>query len=57
MSYAKKLYTIKGGGSQVYIQYAVIAEEFDLKAEGSAISLGDLGNGVGTFEDAYGSPI
>ena len=57
MRYAKKLYTIKGGGSQVYIQYAVIAEEFDLKAEGSAISLGDLGNGIGTLEDAYGSPI
>jgi hypothetical protein len=56
-SYAKKRYTIKGGGSQVYIEYAVIAEEFDLEAESEVISLDDLGKGVGTFEDAYGSPI
>lgn len=56
-SYSKKLYTIKGGGSQVYIEYAVIPEEFDLKTESSVISLGDLGSGVGTFEDACGSPI
>jgi len=56
-SYAKKRYTMKDGGSQVYIEYAVIAEEFDLKTESEVISLDDLGKGVGTFEDAYGSPI
>jgi len=56
-SYAKKRYTIKGGGSQVYIEYAVITEEFDLETESEVISLDDLGKGVGTFEDAYGSPI
>ena len=56
-SYAKKRYAMKGGGSQVYIEYAVIAEEFDLKTESEVISLDDLGKGVGTFEDAYGSPI
>ena len=56
-SYAKKCYTIKGGGSQVYIHYAVVAEEFHLKTESEVISLDDLGRGVGTFEDAYGSPI
>jgi hypothetical protein len=56
-SYAEKRYIMEGGGSQVYVEYAVIPEEFYLKTEGSEISLGDLGNGVGTFEDAYGSPI
>ena len=56
-SYAKKRYTIKGGGSQVYIEYAVITEEFDLETESEVISLDDLGKGVGTFEDACGSPI
>ena len=56
-SYAKKRYTIKDGGSQVYIEYAVIVEEFDLETESELISLDDLGKGVGTFEDAYGSPI
>ena len=56
-SYAKKRYTIKGGGSQVYIEYAVIAKEFDLETESEVIGLDDLGKGAGTFEDAYGSPI
>ncbi len=56
-SYAKKRYIMKGGGSQVYIEYAVITEEFDLETENEVISLDDLGKGVGTFEDAYGSPI
>ena len=56
-SYAEKCYTMKGGGSQVYIEYAVIAEEFDLETESGVIGLDDLGKGVGTFEDAYGSPI
>jgi hypothetical protein len=56
-SYAKKSYTMKGGGSQVYIEYAVTVEKFDLETESEVIGLDDLGKGVGTFEDAYGSPI
>ncbi len=56
-SYAEKRYTLKGGGSQVYIEYAVTVEQFDLETESIVIGLDDLGKGVGTFEDAYGSPI
>jgi len=52
-TYAEKQFTMKGGGSQVYIEYAVIPKELDLKTKDLAITLDDLGKGVGTFEDAY----
>lgn len=55
--YATKKFTMKGGGSQIYIEYAVIPKEFSLKTTNQVITLSDLGRGVGTFEDAYGSPI
>ena len=48
---------MEGGGSQVYMEYAVIPREFSLKTTDQVITLWDLGKGVGTFEDAYGSPI
>jgi hypothetical protein len=44
---------MKGGGSQVYIEYAITPKEFTLKTEGRMITLEDVGEGVGTFEDAY----
>jgi len=56
-SYATKKFTMKGGGSQVYIEYAVTPSEFNLKTTNQVTTLSDLGRGVGTFEDAYGSPI
>jgi len=56
-SYATKKFIMEGGGSQVYIEYAVTTEEFYLEVSGQKIDLIDLGRGVGTFEDAYGSPI
>jgi hypothetical protein len=56
-SYATKQFTMKGGGSQVYIEYAVMPKEFSLKTTNQIITLSHLGGGVGTFEDAYGSPI
>ena len=56
-SYATKKFTMKGGGSQVYKEYAVMPIEFSLKTAKQTITLSDLGRGVGTFEDAYGSPI
>ena len=56
-SYATRKFAMKGGGSQVYIEYAVIPKEFSLETTNQAITLSDLGRGVGTFEDAYGSPI
>lgn len=56
-SYATKKFTIQGGGSQVYIEYAVTPKEFKLKTKNQVVTLSDLGRGVGTFEDAYGSPI
>ena len=52
-TYARKQFTMKGGGSQVYIEYAVIPKEFNLKTKDRVITLDDLGKGVGTFEDAY----
>ena len=55
--YATKQFTMKGGGSQTYIEYAVIPQEFSLKTADQVITLCDLGKGVGTFEDAYGSLI
>ena len=50
---ARKQFTMKGGGSQVYIEYVVIPKEFYLKTKDRVIVLKDLGNGSGTFEDAY----
>jgi len=50
---ARKQFTMKGGGSQVYIEYVVIPREFYLKTKDRVIVLNDLGNGSGTFEDAY----
>lgn len=52
-THAKKQFTIKGRGSQVYNEYVVTPKEFNLKTKGRVITLDDLGEGVGTFEDAY----
>jgi len=52
-TYATKRYVMKGGGSQVYIEYAVIPKEFKLKTKDRTITLNDMGKGVGTLEDAY----
>ena len=57
-TYAEKKFIMHGGGSQVYIEYAVTPSEFMCRTRDQPIiSLKDLGNGVGTLEDAYGSPI
>jgi hypothetical protein len=56
-SYAARKFAMNGGGSQVYIEYAVTPREFSLETANQMITLSDLGRGVGTFEDAYGSPI
>jgi len=55
--YAEKRFTMNGGGSQVYIEYAVKPSEFSFRTKNQTITLKDLGEGVGTFENAYGSPI
>jgi len=34
-----------------------VPKEFVLKTKDRVINLDDLGKGVGTLEDAYGSPI
>ena len=52
-NHAKKQFTMKGGGSQVYNEYVVTPREFNLKTKDRVITLNDLGKGVGTFEDAY----
>ena len=52
-TYATKRYIMKGGGSQVYTEYAVIPKEFTLKTKNRTITLDDTGNGVGTLEDAH----
>jgi len=52
-TYATKQYLMKGGGSQVYTEYAVIPKEFTLKTKNRTITLDDTGNGVGTLEDAH----
>ena len=52
-TYATKRYVMKGGGSQVYIEYAVIPKEFNLKTKDRTITLDNTGKGVGTLEDAY----
>jgi len=56
-AYATKSFTFKGGGSQVYTEYAVAPTEFSLKTQDQVVTLDDLGDGIGNFEDAYGSPI
>ena len=52
-AYAQKPFKMKGGGSQTYIEYAVIPKDFMLKSKARVITLAQLGKGVGTFEDAY----
>ena len=44
---------MRGGGSQTYIEYGVTPKEFNLKTKDRMITLEDVGEGVGTFEDAY----
>lgn len=56
-AYAEKTFTMVGGGSQVYVEYAVTPTEFSFRTKDQSITLKDLGDGVGTFEDAYGSPL
>jgi len=56
-AYAEKRFTMNGGGSQVYIEYAVAPNEFSFETKNQKITLEDLGKGVGTFEDAYGLPV
>ncbi|MCX6649410.1 MAG: hypothetical protein NTV61_08510 [Candidatus Bathyarchaeota archaeon] len=52
-AYAEKKFTMKGGGSQVYVEYAVKAREFTLWTGARTVTLKDVGDGVGTIEDAY----
>jgi len=52
-TYAIKQYDMRGGGSQTYIEYGVTPKEFNLKTKDRMITLEDVGEGVGTFEDAY----
>jgi hypothetical protein len=56
-SYAEKSLSILGGGSQTYIEYAVYPREFSFKTKGQETTLDNLGKGVGTLEDAFGSLI
>lgn len=56
-AYAEKRFTMNSGGSQVYIEYAVTPCEFSIRTKDQTITLQDLGEGIGTFEDAYSSPI
>jgi hypothetical protein len=55
-TYAEKKITMNGGGSQVYREYAVTPSRFRFTTNDQTVTLKDLGNGVGTFEDAYGLP-
>lgn len=55
-TYAEKKFTMNGGGSQVYREYAVTPAEFRIRTKDQIVTLKELGNGVGTFEDAYGLP-
>jgi hypothetical protein len=52
-AYAEKKLTMRGGGSQVYVEYAVKAREFNLWTGSRMVTLDDVGDGVGTIEDAY----
>jgi hypothetical protein len=51
--YARKQFTMKGGGSQVYVEYAVKTKDLYLRTKDRVITIVDVGRGVGTFEDAY----
>jgi hypothetical protein len=51
--YAEKSFRMSGGGSQVYVEYAVKPSEFNFRQKDKVITLKDLGEGVGTFENAY----
>jgi len=55
--YAEKKFTMKGGGSQVYIEYAVKSVNFWFRTKDKTVTLMEVGDGIGTFEDAYGLPI
>ncbi len=55
-TYAEKRFTMNGGGSQTYIEYAVMPSRFRFTTNDQTVTLKDLGDGVGTFEDAYGLP-
>jgi hypothetical protein len=55
-TYADIKFTMNGGGSQVYNEYAVTPTQFRFTTKDQTITLKDLGNGIGTFEDAYGLP-
>jgi len=55
-TYAEIKFTMKGGGSQVYREYAVTPSRFRFTTNDQTVTLKDLGDGVGTFEDAYGLP-
>jgi len=55
-TYAEIKFTMKGGGSQVYRECAVTPSRFRFTTNDQTVTLKDLGNGVGTFEDAYGLP-
>jgi hypothetical protein len=55
--YAEKQFTMNGGGSQVYEEYAVTPSEFAFRNKEEVTTLQDLGKGIGTFENAHGSPI
>ena len=52
-SHAEVNQVMKGGGSQVYVEYAVVPRKFSLQTRTRDITLDDLGKGWGTFEDAY----
>jgi len=52
-TYAERKLTMRGGGSQVYVEYAVKAREFKLWTGDHTVTLEDVGAGVGTIEDAY----
>ena len=55
-TYAEIKFTMNGGGSQVYREYAVTPSRFRFRTKDQTVTLKDLGDGVGTFEDAYGLP-
>jgi hypothetical protein len=52
-AYAQKKFVLKGGGSLTYFEYCVVVKELILKLKEKTITLNDLGDGVGTLEDAY----
>jgi len=52
-SHAEVKQVMKGGGSQVYVEYAIVPRKFSLQTKTRNITLNDLGKGWGTFEDAY----